>query len=515
MKIALGADYYAGLTMKGILHQYLQEKGYTVVDCGARPDQPVDYPQIAVAVAKAVRSGECEKGILICGTGIGIGIAANKIPGIIAAHCTDTYSARMAAEHNNANIITLGERITGIEIAKEIVETWLNSEFIGGPHQACLEQIIEKEIVFPLENLGIPREEIKERLERALRLVHLEQYRNRHPYYLSGGQRQRVVLATALAMNPDILILDEATSEIDPLGAEEIMAVARELNEMGKTIIMIEHNMEEMALHADRIIVLEDGVKLAEGPAKQILADKEMTAKLDLYPPEVTQLALALLKKGIELDDIPVELTEAEAKVSDLAHYIGYVFQNPEHQIFAETVEEEVAFGPKNLGFPPEKIKAMVDRSLECLGLAHHRETPPFMLGRGEKQRLAVASILSMDPKVLIIDEPTTGLDWRECVQVMELVKELNERGHTIIMTTHNMSIVSLYAKRVVVLRLGEKILDGPTEEVFRETEMLKTAFIKAPQIFRLMSKFPEIKLENYDVNHVAEAIYNHIKGGN
>src|SRR5690606_10330154 len=224
----------------------------------------------------------------------------------------------------------------------------------------------------------------------------------------------------------------------------EIMAVARELNELGKTIILIEHNMEELALHADRIIVLEDGVKLAEGPAKQILADKEMTAKLDLYPPEVTQLALALLKKGIELDDIPVELTEAEAKVSDLAHYIGYVFQNPEHQIFAETVEEEVAFGPKNLGFPPEKIKAMVDRSLECLGLAHHRETPPFMLGRGEKQRLAVASILSMDPKVLIIDEPTTGLDWRECVQVMELVKELNERGHTIIMTTHNMSIVSL-----------------------------------------------------------------------
>lgn len=188
---------------------------------------------------------------------------------------------------------------------------------IGYVHQDAESQLlmtnIEKEIVFPLENLGIPREEIKERLERALRLVHLEQYRNRHPYYLSGGQRQRVVLATALAMNPDILILDEATSEIDPLGAEEIMAVARELNEMGKTIIMIEHNMEEMALHADRIIVLEDGVKLAEGPAKQILADKEMTAKLDLYPPEVTQLALALLKKGIELDDIPVELTEAEA----------------------------------------------------------------------------------------------------------------------------------------------------------------------------------------------------------
>lgn len=188
---------------------------------------------------------------------------------------------------------------------------------IGYVHQDAESQLlmtnIEKEIVFPLENLGVPREEIKERLEKALRLVHLEQYRNRHPYYLSGGQRQRVVLATVLAMNPDILILDEATSEIDPLGAEEIMAVARELNELGKTIILIEHNMEELALYADRIIVLEDGVKLAEGPAKKVLADKEMTEKLDLYPPEVTQLALALLRKGIKLNDIPVELTEAEA----------------------------------------------------------------------------------------------------------------------------------------------------------------------------------------------------------
>lgn len=141
MKIAIGADYYAGLDMKDIIAKQLEEKGYTVIDCGAQKNTPVDYPQIAIDVAKVVLSGECEKGILICGTGIGIGIAANKIKGIIAAHCTDTYSARMAAEHNNANILTLGERITGIEVAKEIVNTWLDSKFLGGPHQICLQQI--------------------------------------------------------------------------------------------------------------------------------------------------------------------------------------------------------------------------------------------------------------------------------------------------------------------------------------------------------------------------------------
>lgn len=151
MKIALGADYYAGLEMKDLLCRYLQENGYEVIDCGACRDTPVDYPQIAVAVAKTILSGVCEKGILICGTGIGIGIAANKIHGIIAAHCTDTYSARMAAEHNNANIITLGERITGMEIAKEIIGVWLKSKFLGGPHQACVEQIraLEKKLPVP------------------------------------------------------------------------------------------------------------------------------------------------------------------------------------------------------------------------------------------------------------------------------------------------------------------------------------------------------------------------------
>ena len=112
-----------------------------------------------------------------------------------------------------------------------------------------------------------------------------------------------------------------------------------------------------------------------------------------------------------------------------------------------------------------------------------------------------------MNPQLLIIDEPTTGLDWRECVRVLELVKKLNESGHTIIMTTHNMNLVALYAKRAVVLRLGEKILDGPVDEVFSETEKLKSAYIKAPQVYRLLSQFPDLRPENYSIQGVADAI--------
>lgn len=180
---------------------------------------------------------------------------------------------------------------------------------IGYVHQDAESQLlmtnIEREIVFPLENLGYPRQEIRDRLENALHLVHLEDYRTRHPYYLSGGQRQRVVLATALAMNPDILILDEATSEIDPIGAQEIMAVAKELNDAGKTIVLIEHNMEEMSLYAHRIAVLNGGRLVAQDEMYRVLTNVELLEGMDIYPPEVTQLFIELKKRGLPIDKIP------------------------------------------------------------------------------------------------------------------------------------------------------------------------------------------------------------------
>ncbi len=196
------------------------------------------------------------------------------------------------------------------------------ASIVGYVHQDAESQIlmtnVEKEIVFPLENLGLDRAEIGKRLEQALQLVHLENYRNRHPFYLSGGQRQRVVLATALAMNPEVLILDEAVSEIDPIGAEEIMTVAKELNSLGKTIIFIEHNMEEIARFADRIIVMEDGQKLAEGETQQILTDSELLGKLEIFPPESAQLFIELKKRGVEVDEIPINVNDAKMRLMQL-----------------------------------------------------------------------------------------------------------------------------------------------------------------------------------------------------
>ena len=141
MMIAIGCDH-GGINLKEIIKKFLDEKGMEYKDFGTYSTDSCDYPDYAKAVCEGIISGECEKGILVCGTGIGMSIAANKIDGIRAAHVTDTYSARMTREHNNANVICLGERITGCDLALEIVNAYLNAEFQGGRHQNRVDKLM-------------------------------------------------------------------------------------------------------------------------------------------------------------------------------------------------------------------------------------------------------------------------------------------------------------------------------------------------------------------------------------
>jgi len=142
--IAIGCDH-GGYALKQVVMKYLDEKGIPYKDFGSFSPDPVDYPDIALEVAEAVGRGEFENGILICGTGIGIGIAANKVPGVRAALCNDTFSARASKEHNNANILTFGERVIGPGLALDIVDTWLNSKFTGNRHQRRVDKISQIE----------------------------------------------------------------------------------------------------------------------------------------------------------------------------------------------------------------------------------------------------------------------------------------------------------------------------------------------------------------------------------
>ena len=157
-----------------------------------------------------------------------------------------------------------------------------------------------------------------------------------------------------------------------------------------------------------------------------------------------------------------------EHTVAELSRKVGYVFQNPEHMFFEETVFKEVAFGPKNLGVSEKEVEERVRWSLKTVGLEGFEERTPYSLSGGEKQRLAIACVLAMKPKYLILDEPTTGLDLRAERRVAEVIRSLRERGHGVMLITHDMDLVLELAERVVLLSGGRKAFDGPVEAFFK-----------------------------------------------
>jgi cobalt transport protein ATP-binding subunit len=176
----------------------------------------------------------------------------------------------------------------------------------------------------------------------------------------------------------------------------------------------------------------------------------------------------------------------SEQGLRQLGRSVGYVFQNPDHQIFSDTVAQEVAFGPRIRGLEEGEIGERVQEALGAVGLEGRGEEDPFGLTKGERQRVAVASVLAVRPEVLILDEPTTGLDYAEQRSMMDLVKSLNESGSTIIVVTHTMWVVAEYAHRAVVVRDGRISLQGTVREVFAEEEALRDAYVRPPHIVTL-----------------------------
>jgi energy-coupling factor transporter ATP-binding protein EcfA2 len=182
-----------------------------------------------------------------------------------------------------------------------------------------------------------------------------------------------------------------------------------------------------------------------------------------------------------------------EQRTVDLARTIGYCYQNPDHQIFAATVREEIRFGPARLGLTEDEIDRRTDQILEMVGLRESRDVYPFSLGRGERQKLAVGSVLAIEPQVLIVDEPTTGLDWRGSEAMMGLVDRLNGRGTTVIAITHDMNLVAEHAARVVVMADGRLAGDGTPEEIFTSAGVLEMAHLRPPQAFRISRALPSV----------------------
>ncbi len=195
--------------------------------------------------------------------------------------------------------------------------------------------------------------------------------------------------------------------------------------------------------------------------------------------------------------------TTEDTSIYELGQHIGYVFQNPDHQIFAETVFDEVAFGCRMQRLPEEELNVRVADALEAVSLSGYEERDPFSLTKGERQRVAVASVLSLKPEVLIFDEPTTGLDYRQQRSMMGLIQKLNEEGHTVIMVTHQMDIVAEYAKRVIVMKDGKLLLQGRTREVFAQEDVLKQAHLDVPFVTRWSNRLQKTLLSVAEAKRV------------
>jgi energy-coupling factor transport system ATP-binding protein len=172
-----------------------------------------------------------------------------------------------------------------------------------------------------------------------------------------------------------------------------------------------------------------------------------------------------------------------------LAKLAGYVFQNPDNQIFSSTVAREVSFAPKNFGIPPGEIDTRVSEALRAVRLDGVEQDDPFALTKGQRQRVAVASVLVSRPRVLILDEPTTGLDYQQQRGMMDMLARLNRQGHTVIIITHSMWAACDYASRTLVLRDGSIVLDGPTRDVFAMEDILASAGLRPPPIVQLSNR--------------------------
>jgi energy-coupling factor transport system ATP-binding protein len=191
--------------------------------------------------------------------------------------------------------------------------------------------------------------------------------------------------------------------------------------------------------------------------------------------------------------------------VAELSRKVGFVFQNPDHQLFSETAEEEIAFALKNFGFKEETVKSRVTWALNLLGLTRYRQTSPFMLSGGERKRLALASVLAWDPKVVVLDEPTIGQDYEQKERLRQFIVQLNAQGKTVVVVTHDVEFVADCSPRVVLMAEGKIVADGDAKEILTDKKLAFKASVVPPQITQIFQGLADFGLPA-DVIGVREA---------
>lgn len=494
------------------------------------------------------------------------------------------------------------------------------------PDDQLVATLVEDDVAFGPENLGVPSAQIAQRVREALKGVGLVGFERHETHALSGGQKQRVALAGVLAMEPRVLILDEASSMLDPRGRKGLMKACRALHDRGMTIVMITHFMEEAA-EADRVAVFRAGRVAMLGTPEEILTRADELAQFNLDMPASCCLGTALRAKGVPVHaqvreaDMVAEIAQVYAdrsgedtagrpsasdsrvldnassatdgtaasepviEISHLSHSyslsarerrrwhkrsavagksskqalwgndpsspwalrdvsltvrrgeflglaghtgsgkstlvqhlnglirpqegsvyalgldlankkdaaavkakVGVVFQYPERQLFAETVTQDVAFGPHNLGLPQDEVDRRVESSLSRVGLdlSTVGDKSPFELSGGQQRRVAFAGVLAMEPEVLVLDEPMAGLDPAARRDFLELIDRLHRDGLTVVMVSHSMDDLANCCDRIVVMNEGAVFAEGTPAQVFAHADELKSIGLGVPAAQRM-----------------------------
>lgn len=380
------------------------------------------------------------------------------------------------------------------------------------PEDQIVTTVVEDDVAFGLENLCASKEFMKQNISNALRAVNMENHRFSDPSNMSGGQQQRVAIASSIATKSKLLVLDEPTSMLDSCAKEDVNKLFNKLQTRGTTIVQVTHKISECK-NADRILMLENGklrdVSLLEldefftekSPA--VIESKSMTenAKKSNTAIEISNLNVsytnsqtpiirdyslsvksgeivaimgkngcgkstlakaicALIKYdsgSICVNGIKISEKTSKSQMREIRKNIGYVMQLPEQQLFAQTVFEDVAYGPKNFGLEGRELHSRVLNALKSLHIEHLAQKSPFELSGGQQRLAAIAGVLACNPKILVLDEPTAGLDFEYAKIVLKILSDLHNKGITIIVITHDLNEAKSLGARIVTLESRKK----------------------------------------------------------
>lgn len=380
------------------------------------------------------------------------------------------------------------------------------------PEDQIVTTVVEDDVAFGLENLCASKEFMKQNISNALRAVNMENHRFSDPSNMSGGQQQRVAIASSIATKSKLLVLDEPTSMLDSCAKEDVNKLFNKLQTSGTTIVQVTHKISECK-NADRILMLENGklrdVTLLEldefftekSPA--IIESKSMTENVknsnivieisnlnvsytNSQSPIIRDYSLsvksgeivaimgkngcgkstlakaicALIKYdsgSICVNGIKISEKTSKSQMREIRKNIGYVMQLPEQQLFAQTVFEDVAYGPKNFGLEGRELHSRVLNALKSLHIEHLAQKSPFELSGGQQRLAAIAGVLACNPKILVLDEPTAGLDFEYAKIVLKILSDLHNKGVTIIVITHDLTEAKSLEARIVTLDSRKK----------------------------------------------------------